>query len=282
MKKLWKYYDYGFDPYDPIAPVQGKLSSEDLLYNSLQASAYQKTFLLLVRRIKDAIGSWKTVWGVKLGRFNVTWEFYFYNHRDWDSRRTVECLLKVFRSCFKMSEFVDIGIEHQPYFMFSVDLSDKVFESNRIDGIHLYTQGRKGIFQGNSYYWGHRGIELENHYDFYLVREETNQFIDKLKQSVVFGKYVDAFLQHELVRQLLPCYRICVANKRKTDAIYFSRVNVSQLIFFLEYFSYPGHIIDFVVSREKKLNHLLYDVAFDCIFSSRGPVFCKSSYYGIF
>ena len=281
MTKTWEYYDYCHNPYLPIISPRGKFSSDVLLHNSLLQSVYQKPFVLIIKKIRDAIGPWNTVWGVKLDR-TVMWELYFYNHRVMDSHRKATSLLKVLYSYFKIPALVEIGIECQPYFMFSVDLSDSIFKSKLINSVHLYTEGRLGVSQGNSYYWGHDGMYFENHYDFFRMPQEVEQFIYKIKKSVVFAKAGTSFLEHGLVRQLLPCYKICVAHKKNADGIYFSRVNVVQLLYFLEYFSYPDHIVDFVRSHKKKLDHLLYDVAFDCVFGPKGPVFSKSSYYSVF
>ncbi|MDP2653392.1 MAG: hypothetical protein Q8Q08_05105 [Candidatus Omnitrophota bacterium] len=282
MKKIWKYYDYCHNPYMPIDSPRGRLSSDSLLYNSLLHSACQKAFRSIIKKIRDAIGSWNTVWGVKWGCNALTWELYFYNHRVRNPRKTAPNLLKVLRSYFHVPPFVEIDIKHQPYFMFSVDLSDDIFGFKQIDGVHLYTEGRPGISQGNSYYWGHDGMYFENHYDFFRMPKETESFVHKVGHSLVLGKNRGSVLGHSLVRQLMPCYTICVAHKKNNDGIYFSRVNVDQLLYFLEHFSYPAHIVDFVRSRKEKLDHLLYDVAFDCALGPQGPVFSKSSYYSVF
>lgn len=282
MKKIWKYYDYCHKPYMPVTSPRGRLSSDVLLQNSLLQSPCRKPFELIIKKIRDAIGPWNTVWGVKLDRNTVIWELYFYNRRIKDPRMTIASVLKVLRSHFKIPAFVDIDIESQPYFMFSVDLSDDIFRSQQIDGVHLYTGGRSGIFQGNSYYWGYDGMLFENHYDFFHMPREMAQFIDKVKQSVFLAKDNVSFLAHDLVRQLMPCHTICVAHKKNKDGIYFSRVNVDQLLYFLENFSYPAHITDFCRSHKEKLDHLLYDVAFDCTLGPKGPIFSKSSYYSIF
>lgn len=282
MKKTQTYYDYCLELYEPIADVEGKFSSDALLENSLEKNDYQKEYLSLTQKVRNQVGLWNTVWGTKLESGTLYWELYFYNHGTKEPQNTVTSLLDVFRAYFEVDEFLDIDVENQPYFMFSIDLNDEIFKSKRINGVNLYMQGRKGIFQGNSYYWGREGVQFENHYDFYLARKEAEQFIDKLKQSVVFGKHTVSFLKNELVRKLLPCHRICVANKKNSDGVYFSRVNVYQLIPFLEYFSYPAHIVNFVRSNAERLDHLLYDVAFDVTFGPKGFAFGKSSYYGVF
>ena len=282
MKGPWEYYDYGYDPYIPITSGRKKFSSDVLLRNSLLQSVYQKSFLSIVKEIRDAIGPWKTVWGVKLDGSIVTWELYFYSYRNKDWRRTLTSLSRVLRLYFKIPAFVEMSLECQPYFMFSVDLSDDIFRSKKIDSVHLYMYGRLGMPQGNSYFCDHEGMHFENHYNFFRMPQEIRQFIHQVKYSVVLGQDSVSFLKHGLVRQLMPCYRICVAHKKDKEGIYFSRVNVVQLLYFLEHFSYPGHIVDFIRYHKEKLGHLLYDVAFDCTLGPQGPIFGKSSYYGVF
>lgn len=282
MKKAWTYYDYCHNPYTPISVSRGRLYSDVLLIDSFKNSKYQKILLLLKRKIISTFNPWNTVWGVKLDKGVLTWELYFYNHHIKDSQMTVSNLLKVLSPYLKMPEFADIDIKSQPYFMFSLDLNDQILESKCIDGVHLYVEGRSGITQGNSYFWGQDGLVFENHYDFFGMPHEAGKFIYNIQQSVVLSRDHRAFLKHDLIRKLMPCHKICVAHKDNKEGIYFSRVNVDQFLYFLEYFSYPKHIVEFVNLQKKKLDHLLYDVAIDCSLGSKGPVFTKSSYYGIF
>ncbi len=282
MKKNWEYYDYCHNPYVPIKPVKGKLSSDLIFQNSLLHSTYQKDFLNVSKRLQDSLGPWNTVWGVKWDNRHLTWELYFYNNGRKDPRKKVEHVLKTLRSHFKIPEFADISIENQPYLMFSIDLSDAILKSRQIKNVHLYMEGRSGISQGTSYCWGQDGIVFENYYDFYLMPQEAKPFIYKIKQGVFFAKDRVALLKHVLIRKLMSCHKICVAHKKNTDGIYFSRVNVDQLLYFLEFFAYPSHILDFMKSNKVKFNHLLYDVAFDCALGPQGPVFSKSSYYNVF
>jgi hypothetical protein len=80
----------------------------------------------------------------------------------------------------------------------------------------------------------------------------------------------------------MPCQVLFIAYKKNKDGIYFSRVKVDQLLCFLEYFSYPGYIVNFIRTHKEQLDHLLYDVAFDCAIGPKGLIFGKSSYYGVF
>jgi hypothetical protein len=195
---------------------------------------------------------------------------------------TVTNILKVLSPYFKIPAFMTSRIDAQPYFVFSIDFNDDVFRARSIGSVHLYIQENREVHQGNSCHWGHDGMYGENGYVFFQIPQEKKQFINEVKHSSIWGPESEFFLKHEVVRHLMPCYKICVAHKKGKDGIYFSRVNVDQLLYFLKYFSYPDHIVDFVGSHKGKLDHLLYAVAFDCSLGSKGLEFGKSSYYGVF
>ncbi len=73
-----------------------------------------------------------------------------------------------------------------------------------------------------------------------------------------------------------------MANKPVSDSVYFSRINVDQLIFFLKKMSYPGELVSFVEENKSNLDHLLYDVGIDYRMDGNDLVILKSAYYGIF
>jgi hypothetical protein len=73
-----------------------------------------------------------------------------------------------------------------------------------------------------------------------------------------------------------------VANKQGNDAVYFSRINVDQLIFFLKKMRYPMELVSFIEENRSKLDHLLYDVGYDYKMDGKDLVILKSGYYGIF
>ncbi len=78
------------------------------------------------------------------------------------------------------------------------------------------------------------------------------------------------------------CNVIVVANKQGNDAVYFSGIDVDQLIFFLKKMNYPGELTFFVEENRSNLDHLQYDVGFDYRMEGKELVILKSGYYGIF
>jgi hypothetical protein len=64
--------------------------------------------------------------------------------------------------------------------------------------------------------------------------------------------------------------------------VYFSGVDVNQLQWFLERFSYPRPIVEFVATNRDNLDHLLFDVGVDYRMEEDALVVFKSGYYGVF
>ncbi len=279
-KQTWAYYDFFHHPYKPLFLPRHKFSSDVLLHNSLMLCDDHGCFLALVDKIRSAVGPWNTVWGVKLNQGEISWELYFYNRQFSNWPLTVKGLLKALQSYFKIPAFVKKSIECEPYFMFSIDLNKDIFKSKRIEGVHLYTEDPTGAVDGNCHYWAGERTYLENSYHLFRMPRRTKQFINQVKD--VSEKYYIPLLKHHLVRKLLACHQTGVARKKDKNGIYFSRVDIDQLLYFLEYFTYPDHILDFIRLHKDKLDHLLYDVAFDCTLSSKGIAYGKSSYYSVF
>jgi hypothetical protein len=85
-----------------------------------------------------------------------------------------------------------------------------------------------------------------------------------------------------LIPELRDCHTICVANKQKNDMVYFSGVNVDQLLLFLKMLHYPLPLIAFVEENRGKLDHLLCDVGLDYVANGGEVEVVKSGYYGVF
>jgi hypothetical protein len=82
--------------------------------------------------------------------------------------------------------------------------------------------------------------------------------------------------------ELRECHTICLANKRTCDTIYFSGVNIDQLLFFLSWQQYPEAYRQFVEERHHELDHLLYDVGVDYRANNGTIEFVKHGFYGVF
>jgi hypothetical protein len=122
---------------------------------------------------------------------------------------------------------------------------------------------------------------LENFYFFFDAQTELTQAARKIETSALIDvTRID--LDEILVPELKDCRTICVANKATHDCVYFSGVNVEQLVFFLERMRYPAATIELVERNRARLDHLLFDVGFDYTMREGKLVALKSAYYGVF
>jgi hypothetical protein len=81
---------------------------------------------------------------------------------------------------------------------------------------------------------------------------------------------------------MIDCGVIVVANKQHNDSVYFSRIRIGQLIFFLKWMGYPKPLVSFIEENRSKLDHLLYDVGYDYRMEGKDLKILKSGYYGVF
>ena len=173
--------------------------------------------------------------------------------------------------------------EALPYFMFSLDLSnDLVTRRRSLDVVHMYVgHPSNTVSTGIAYGVRADSTTLENFYFFFNAERELSQVAAKVVSSAVFDE-TKVPLDQVLVPQLVKCTTICVANKQTHDCIYFSGVNVDQLLWFLIKLSYPPAVIAFVQDNRADLDHLLFDVGFDYRFEHGTLRILKSGYYGVF
>jgi len=109
--------------------------------------------------------------------------------------------------------------------------------------------------------------------------------MDLIIDKIFCSAYVDITkidLDRILWPELRECRVIVVANKQGNDAVYFSRINVDQLIFFMKRMDYPKALTSFVEENRVKLDHLQFDVGYDYKIKGNELDILKSGYYGIF
>lgn len=267
-------------PYEPVASAENKFRSVNLLFHSFGLVGIDERAYRIVQAIRNALGLFRTVWGVKWLRSQLIWEFYFYDYkrqeRDVSIRRLLNAINPFIQCSIKVNETI-------PYFMFSLDIRAEVISGDRVpEEIHIYI-GNPGstVPSGIAYACRPGHIALENFYFFFDVKRHLQQAVEKIYCSA----HVDVSqmdINTILWPELCPCENISVANKPYNDAIYFSGVTVCQLLFFLKQLNYPSEIISFVEENQARLDHLLYDVGFDYVTQGDTLQIVKSGYYGVF
>jgi hypothetical protein len=274
------FFDYCLWEYRPAVPYENKFRSSNLLFHAFDLSGVDERAFDLIRRIREAVGVSRTVWGVKQSGQRRAWEFYFYDYRRRERQRSISLILDAIRPLIPCTITAN---ENLFYFMFSIDINnDLIAGSRELDEIHMYI-GNPGstVSSGICYSLTGRGRSLENFYFFFDAKKQMEDIIAKLACSAhIDTTKID--IAQILWPELKDCKTIVVANKQKNDCIYFSRIDVDQFIFFLKRLNYDDETVSFVERNRSGLDHLLYDVGFDYRMEGRDLVILKSGYYGTF
>jgi hypothetical protein len=275
-----EFFDYCLWEYKPAEPWVGKLRSVNLLLHSFDLVGVDPRLYDLVQAIRDGIGVSRTVWGLKQVEEGIRWEFYFYDYRRRARERSISRLLDI------LGPFARCGFrpdEQRDYFMFSIDVDGDLAAGTRaLDEIHMYI-GNVGstVSSGICYSLSQHGTRLENFYFFFDAKTQLREITGKIASSAfVDGSSID--INRILWPELRNCRVIVVANKQGNDCIYFSRITVDQLLFFLKRMNYRRELVSFVEENRSMLDHLQYDVGFDYRMEEGELKILKSGYYGVF
>jgi hypothetical protein len=275
-----RLFDFCLWEYQPPASPAGKLRSVNLLRRSFEGHPQADAFHALNAALRAELGESRTVWGIKQSATGLAWEFYFYDYARLTRERSVRRVLDAIRPWAPC----DIAVsELLPYFMFSIDFDPaKLGRAEPLADIQVYI-GNAGstVSSGICYEFTRERAQLKNFYFFFNARTEMQAIIDKLATSAYLalpGLGPEAILWPELRR----CETIVIANKRTHDGVYFCRINVDQLLFFLKRLQYPPAQVEFVERHRARLDHLLYDVGIDYRVDDGQLRILKSAYYGVF
>ncbi len=266
--------------YSPAAPAEDKFRSINLLFGSFEYAGLGARAFDVVEAIRDGIGPFRTVFGIKLLPDRLAWEFYFYDYARRQRSVSITKVLSAIGPFLPCEVPVD---ERLPYFMFSIDFDAELVSGGRaLDVVHMYI-GNPGstVSSGIAYAVRAGGTTLENFYFFFDGKNQLADAAGKICSSAHFDD-TRRSVEAVLLPELRECRTICVANKQTHDCVYFSGVNVNQLLWFLERFSYPKPITEFVATNRANLDHLLFDVGFDYRMEGNSLTVLKSGYYGVF
>lgn len=271
-------YDFCLREYSSSTHTLGKFRSINLFNQSLSDldAQYTDAISQLITAIKATIGINKTVWRVKNIDNVLEWEFYFYNYGKKDKELTITNVLKFLENFFISDIEVDESLD---YFVFSIDISKNVLLKKELDCINLYTED-PSTQSGKSYLVDKSGINLENNYFFYAGNDMSSA-IDRLKTSSTILDF-DQIKLDDVIWPELDCKIMWIANKQKSDSLYYAGINVHQFLFFLEKLNYPDVIVSFVKNNIHLLDHLKYDVGIDFNMKNGKLNVVKSSYFGTF
>lgn len=271
--------DYCLWAYEPVAPTAGKLRSSTLLWQSFAALGAPPLLGEMVGAITDEIGPFKTVWGVKQKGRDYSWELYFYDYGRLEREVSIERVLAALGPLAPCRLSLS---PKRPYFMFSLDFDAALGERKReIDEISVYLGNPSGmVSSGLCYQLSEAGLRFDNLYYFFDRKQNWEDVVGKVATSAhvdLAGLDVSKILWPELV----DCGIVVVANKKHNDGVYFSRIRIDQLIWFVERLDYPEAIRSFLKENRLLLDHMLYDVGIDYRMVDGRLEIIKSAYYGV-
>jgi hypothetical protein len=273
-----RFRDYCLWDYAPRTPPVGKLNSANLLWKALEVAGEGAQFQHTLRRLRDQLGPFQTVYGVKAFGERLSFEFYFYDYARLERRVS---LPRVASIVTPHSAFAPAALERRPYFMFSLDLDGEIVAGRRpAEAAHVYF-GNPGsnVSSGVSYDFTRDGLALTNLYFFFDRRREWDDIAAKVACSAhhdLRGLPLDRILRPELTE----CEVVVVANKRLCDGVYFSRLAIDPLIGFLQD-RFPAPLAEFARIHRDALSHMLYDVGIDYRVAGGQALALKSAFYGL-
>ncbi len=271
-----RFHDYVLGEYAPLAPAEGQLRSVNLLVESFALAGVEAQGLALIRRLREGYGPFRTIFGIKWSQATgaLAWELYFYDFK----RAHADCSLAHLRDVLAPSLRVDAEEPWPlPWHMFSIELGREHLETGAPVPAHVYLDMRSYELRG-------RALTFENVYTFHDPRADIDDILHRLRSSVHFEPS-----RHNLAALMPPplfrCGRICVANKRGSDALYFSRIPTAPLRWFLDRHAWPEPLRRFAsaASAGARFGHLLWDVGVDFRSTEGGaPAVHKTGVYGSF
>ncbi len=283
VEKHEKLYDYVLMEYEPLvnstndyyvklfSNAKKKLRLSNILFQSIKGSKIEDQFIRLITNLRNKIGMNQTVWGIKMINQNISWELYFYNHRQPEIIK-LNNITDILAKSFNVANFtID---ESMPYRMFSFDISEKGI----IDNYHIYF-GKyfDDSFHAWSYNVSEKTIEFENHYEFFIPKN-FKYLSEKLLLSSFLNSNID--INQILIPNFMKSKSICVATKNKANGIYFSGLSIDNFLFFLKKFNYPQAMINYVEENKNKLDYIQFDIGFDYFIKNNSLSLNKSGFYG--
>lgn len=272
------YRDFCLWDYAPVAPPDGKLRAAGLLWAALDYMQAPAFFAEALRALRAALGQGAVVWGLKHAAGTVSLELYFYDYARLDRQVSIERIRQILAPWIACDIAAPPGC---PYFMVSLDLDAQVAASRCIPALNVYL-GNPGssVSSGMSCEVTAQGIELRNIYNFFDANNEGTA----IRRKIVESARLDLrHYRHEMLLwpEMAGCHTVVVANKRAADGLYYTRLRVGQLLWFLRRTGFPGPLIAAIVARQNRLDHLLFDGGFDFRMVEGRMEITKSAYYAL-
>ena len=246
-------YDYVLHRYEPPSPAAGKLRSVNLLVESFALAGVEAEGRALLAALERGLGRGRTVWGIKQQRGELLgWELYWYDYQRHHADLSVAHVGALLRPWLEVDAIEPRAL---PWHMFSIEFSPSTLRGGAPVPAQLYIDMRSYELRGTE-------LTFRNIYTFHDPRADIDEILHRLGSSVHFDAR-----RHRLAQLLPPslrrCHRVCVANKRASDALYSSRITTAALAAFCTEHAWPAALGGFVRTHAGELDHLLWDVGLD-------------------
>lgn len=233
------------------------------------------------KSIQDHFGLNKTVVGVKLTSIGYSFEFYYY-YPNVNPKHG-------FGSVLSFNGLPSFNIPDSSYLnSFSLDK-----DANRISTNVYYTADhclslghtRESIYNGYSicrscletesfsYNLQTGLLSRENLYKFFYVAydgyDRAYRYLDTLRGEDTSNQIFKVICRKS----------VCVTTKPDSIGIYYSHLDIDELIRFITFFEYYPQFIDFIIANREFYSHLLFDVGYNFTVRDGKPVYTKSSVY---
>ncbi len=267
------FHDYLLLPYTPPRPAAEKLRSESLLAASFALMGVAEPGRRLVAALQRELGPFRTVWGIRhdpAAAAALSWEVYFYRRDAGGGEPTLAGVLGALAPHLAVAARPAMPFRWE---LFSIDFTAEALAAGRGGELDVYVGMRAYRAQG-------RELELKNFYTFDDPGLRLDRILERLLAAVHAPRDSEE-ISRLLPRQLLAgCPRVCVANKRQADGLYFSHLRLEQLRFFLDTHGWPPELRQWIGRHADQLDHLLWDAGYDFRGAGRGLEFLRSGLYG--
>ncbi|MEZ4399506.1 MAG: hypothetical protein R3B06_05785 [Kofleriaceae bacterium] len=270
--------DYVLAPYPPLAPVAGRLAAVNLLVESFAVAGVEAAGVALVEHLRAVVGLGRLVWGVKHAGGALAWEFYIYDPGRERAEVTPEAVAPTLAPWLAPPPTPRAPV---PWHMWSLEVDVAALRDHGAARMTVYLGGGDAPGASRSYAVEPDGaLTLGNLYTFHDPRREPAQLLARLATSAHLGspaRGVAAVIEPGLHR----CRRLCVANKRRADGLYFAGIDTDGCARFLARHRWPAPLIGFVDGRRDAFRHLAWDLGLDfCASAGAGdPSIDKSAVY---
>lgn len=278
--------DYVLAPYPPLAPITGGLAAVNLLVESFAVAGVEAAGAAVLGRLRAQLGAGRVVWGVKLNPRGLSaeppaipaapgsslpprrepgrgpalsWELYVY---DPGGERPETRPTAVLATLADLLAVPALPAAPVPHHMWSLELDAATLTTGAGARLTYYTSGADTPGASRSYALVDGRLALANLYTFHDPRREPHAIVARLAASVHLAgapRGAAAVIAPGLQR----CRRLCVANKRHADGLYFAGVDTDRTVQFLLRHDWPAPLTALLDARRAAFAHLAWDLAVD-------------------